>query len=204
MATTSTPTERVTIPLDGRSAARVRLSFGGGELTIGPAEPGMLISGTFEGGVIERSTGPGSLELEPLSPGRPLVTWRPVRWNVGVTSEIPVDLRLDTGANRSVVDLASLRIRQLELHTGASETNVQLPSAGQTSVRVQCGFAAVNLQVPAGVAARVRGRIAIGSTEVDELRFPRSGEAWESVDFQTALDRVDISVEGAFGSVRVR
>jgi hypothetical protein len=113
-------------------------------------------------------------------------------------------LRLDTGANRSVINLTSLRIRQLELHTGASETNVQLPSAGQTSVRVQCGFAAVNLQVPAGVAARIRGRIAIGSTEVDELRFPRTGEAWESVDFQTALDRVDISVEGAFGSVRVR
>jgi hypothetical protein len=203
VATAPPSIESLSIPLDGLTEAQVRLGFGGGELTIRPAEPHVLIAGTFEGGVIQKFGNPGTITLEPREPGRPLVTWRPVHWEVGVTTEIPVDLRLETGANRSIIDLASLRIRRLELHTGASETNIRLPAAGQTTVRVDCGFASVNIDVPQGVAARISGRMALGSTDVDATRFPRSGDGWASADYETAANRVDMSISGGFGSVRV-
>ena len=203
MTTTPLANETIAVPLSGLVEAEVRLGFGGGELTVGPAQPGTLISGTFEGGVIQRSKAPGRIELEPLSPGRPLVTWRPVQWNMGLTTEIPVDFRLDTGANRSTIDLTGLRIRRLEIHTGASETNVQLPAAGETAVRVECGFASVNLVVPHGVAARISGTVSLGAIDVDESRFPRVAEGWASADYETAANRVDISVSGGFGSVRI-
>jgi hypothetical protein len=203
VVTTSTSNETLAIPLEGLTEAEVRIGFGGGELTLGEAQPGMLISGTCEGGVIQKWNGPGRVGLEPLTPGRPLVTWRPVQWNVGVTAEIPVDLRLDTGANRSTVDLSALRIRRLTVNTGASETNLRLPAAGQTAVRVACGFAAVSVEVPQGVAARIHGRVSLGSTDVDTSRFPRSFEGWASPDYETAVNRVDIAIQGGFGSVRV-
>ncbi len=203
MATTLAPSETIAVPLDGCIDAEIRLGFGGGELAVGAAPPGMLLSGTFEGGAIRRSNGPGRIAIEPINPGRAFVTWRPVRWDVGLTTEVPVDLRLDTGANRASIDLSSLRIRRLELHTGASETSVRLPAGGQSLVRVACGFASVVLEVPRGVAARIGGRIGLGSIDVDETRFARSGNGWESPDYESALDRVDIAVEGGFGSVRV-
>jgi hypothetical protein len=96
-----------------------------------------------------------------------------------------------------------LRIRHFELHTGASDTTVRLPAGGQTSVRVECGFAQVGLEVPHGVAARIHGKISLGSTEVDETRFRRTADGWSSVDYETARDRVEISVAGGFGSVRI-
>jgi hypothetical protein len=203
MATAPTSTEALSIPLDGLDEAQIQLGFGGGELTIHPAEPHMLIAGTFEGGVIQTSRDPGTIKLEPRDPARTFVARGPVHWDVGVTTEIPVDLRLDTGGNRSVIDLAALRIRRLELHTGASETNIRLPAAGQTVVRIDCGFAAVNIDVPPGVAARISGRISLGSTDVDETRFPRSGKGWASAEYETALNRVDITIAGGFGSARV-
>lgn len=203
MITTPTSNETLAVPLDGLLEVEVRLGFGGGELTIGQAQPGMLISGTFEGGVTQKSNGRGRIELEPVNPGRTFVTYGPVHWEVGVTGAIPVDLRLDTGGNRATIDLTALRIRRLEFHTGASETNLRLPAAGQTSVRVACGFASVNVEVPQGVAARIRGTVSLGSTNVDETRFPRLIDCWASADYETALDRVDIAIEGGFGSVRV-
>ncbi len=203
MTTTSAPIETLSIPIDGLGEAQIRLGFGGGELAIHRADPGMLVSGTFEGGVARRTVRPGVVELEPLDPHRPLVTWEPVHWDVGLTTEIPVDLRLETGANRSTIDLSALHVRRLELHTGASETTLRLPSAGQTAVRVDCGFASVKVEVPPGVAARISGRIGLGSTDVDQGRFPRSGDGWASPDFETARDRVDITVAGGFGSVRI-
>jgi hypothetical protein len=198
--TTATSSEALAIPLADLAEAEIRLGFGGGELTVGQAEPGMLISGSFEGGVIQRSKGPGRIQLDPVMAGRP---WRPLFWNVGLTTAIPVDLRLETGANRSVIDLSALRIRRLELHTGASDTTVRLPAAGQTVVRVACGFAQVVVEVPHGVAARIHGKVSLGSLMVDETRFPRAGDGWASADYETAANRVDIAIEGGFGSVRV-
>ena len=59
------------------------------------------------------------------------------------------------------------------------------------------------MNVPAGVAARIRSRMALGSSDVDEARFPRTSNGYESPDFATATNRVDIDVQGGVGSVRI-
>ncbi len=107
------------------------------------------------------------------------------------------------GANRSTLDLSDLRIPELELHTGASETAVRMPAAGRTAVRVECGLASISVEVPTGVAARIRGRLALGATDVDESRFPRSGRDWQSPDYDTAADAIDLAIDGALGSIRI-
>jgi hypothetical protein len=199
-----TESETLAIPLENLEQAEVRIAFGGGELAIGRAAAGTLVSGTFEGGVVQRQKGPGAVALEPADPARWLVAGRPRRWDVGLTAEIPVDLRLETGANRSTIDLTALRLRRLELHTGASDTVIRLPASGHLEARVECGFASVAMELPPGVAGRIQSQMALGSTDVDETRFPRVAHGWASPDFESAPNRVDIVIAGGFGSVQVR
>jgi hypothetical protein len=122
-----------------------------------------------------------------------------------LTAEVPLDLRVDAGASRNVLDLRNLRVRSLELHTGASDTRIVLPqAAGATSVRADTGAAALTIEIPEGVAARIRTRVVLGSVQVDETRFPRVEGGYESPDYATAANRVDIEVQGGVGSLRVR
>jgi hypothetical protein len=193
----------LSIPVTGLTEAWVKLNFGGGELVVGEAEPGKLVSGTFDGGVRQTTHGVGRLELSPFADAWPLMWNRPMRWKVGLTSEIPVSLELHTGANRSSIDLSALRIPRLEVHTGASETRVRLPGSGATAVRAEAGVASLTLEIPQGVAARVRSRMAMGSTNVDETRFPRTMDGWSSPDFDSAPNRVEIDVSGGLGTIRV-
>jgi len=197
-------TEALALPLAGASQANVRIRYGAGNLTVGSAAPGLLVDGTFEGGVIHRATGPGRIELsQETGYGVPFLE-RPSRWTVGLTTEVPLDLKIDAGASRAVLDLGGLRLRDLDLQTGASETRVLLPrTAGVTTVKAQTGAASLTLEVPAGVAARIRTRMALGSLKVDEGRFPASGNGYESPDFATAANRVDIDAQGGVGSLRV-
>jgi hypothetical protein len=143
------------------------------------------------------------VELEPYIAGWPFWFDRPLRWNLGITTEVPVDLRLETGANRSSVDLTSLRVRRLEFKTGASETRLRLPASGVTTMLAEAELAGLTIEVPAGVAAHIRSAVALGSTSVDEQRFPRTGDGWESAGYDTSADRVEIEVKGGLGSVRV-
>jgi hypothetical protein len=48
--------------------------------------------------------------------------------------------------------------------------------------------------------------MAIGSNEIDTGRFPRTsaGDAWESRDFATAANRVEIEFRGGIGTFAVR
>lgn len=199
----TTDSQSLSIPVTGLTEAWVKVNFGGGDLVVGQAEPGKLVSGTFDGGVRHTTHGVGRLELSPFADAWPVMWNRPMRWNVGLTNEIPVSLELHTGANRSSIDLLALRIPRLELHTGASETRVRLPGSGATAVRAEAGVASLTLEVPQGVAARVRSRMAIGSTNVDETRFPRTMDGWASPDFDSATNRVEIDVSGGLGSIRV-
>jgi hypothetical protein len=52
------------------------------------------------------------------------------------------------------------------------------------------------------VAARVHSRMALGSTTVDP-RFPRTVDGWESADWGSAANRVEIEIQGGVGSARV-
>jgi hypothetical protein len=198
------PTEQLALPLAGTADASVAIKFGAGVLTGHAAAPGNLLDGTFEGGVHHRSSGPNRVEIaQDTTYGLPWLN-HGANWEIGLTTEVPLDLRLDTGANRAMLDLRDMRLRTLELHTGASETRVLLPrAAGATTVRSESGAAALTLEVPAGVAARIRGRMALGTSQVDEARFPRVADGYESPDYATAANRVDIEISGGVGWVRV-
>jgi hypothetical protein len=72
-----------------------------------------------------------------------------------------------------------------------------------TTVRAESGAASLVIEVPEGVAARIRSRMGLGSSQVDERRFPRSAAGFESADYGTAANRADIDISGGVGSVRV-
>ena len=198
------PSESLVVPVGGASAADVRIRFGAGVLATRRAGPGNLVDGTFRGGVVSRDLGGGRIELrQDTSFGMPLLD-HDSDWMVGLTGDVPLDLRVDVGAARSLLDLSDVQLRSLELHTGASETRVRLPrAAGSTAVHAEAGAASLTIEVPGGVAARIRSRMGLGSTQVDETRFARSAAGFESADYGTATNRVDIEISGGVGSVRV-
>ena len=201
--------ERLAVPLEGAPDAEVMVTFGAGRLRLAAAGPGLLLDGDYVGGVkVERGGGPGRARLSPPTPPSGW-SWdrAPYTWTMGVTAEVPLRLRVESGAADAELDLSTLRLAELRLRTGASETRVTLPAAaGFTRVDAEGGAAAIRFRVPDGVAARIRSSIALGSSDVDAARFPRnaSGSAWESPDFDAAPNRVEIEVRGGIGSVSVR
>ena len=197
-------TERLSLPLRGAGDASIRIRFGAGTLTTRPASAGMLVEGTFQGGVVHREHGAGRVELsQDTSYGIPWLEQRSV-WDVGLTTEVPLDVRIESGAAKAVLDVRESRLRRLEIQTGASDTRVLLPrNAGATDVKAEHGAASLTFEVPVGVAARIRTRMALGSSQIDESRFPRAGDLYQSTDYATASNRVDLDIQGGVGTLRV-
>jgi hypothetical protein len=205
--------EEISIPLGGAITARLNLEHAVGRLRVdGSAGVGLLLEGTFSSGLDYRTRRRGAeLDVEMSPRGLPyvLAPWNWGReglgWSFGLNSEIPLALALETGASEARLDLSNLQVTDLRLQTGASSVHVTLPAqAGHTRTRIEAGAASVSIQVPRDVAARVRFQGGLASINVDQNRFPRAGSVYQSRDYDTAQNKVDIEVEAGVGSLDVR
>jgi LiaI-LiaF-like transmembrane region len=197
------PAETISIDQGALTEARVSVEFGAGELRMGPGAPaGKLLEGEFSDGA-EYQVRTSEVRLYG-SRDWSWWGWRGRTWDVRLTREIPLGLRLSLGACQARLDLSDLRVTDVTLETGAADTSIRFPrAAGMTRARVKAGAAQVTLSVPEGVAARIAATMAIGSLNVDTQRFPPSGGGYASADYDTAANKLDLSIEGGVGSVSV-
>jgi len=207
----SRPAETLAIPSAGATNARVRFAYGAGRFSVADGvAPGAIVSGSFVGGVehSERRAGE-TIDIDLRLPSDP-TRWRfpgtdgAFDWDVRLATGVPLSIRFEGGASDTRMDLTRLLVSDLDIRTGASNTEVRLPAAaGFTRVEVHAGAAGVKLTVPEGVAARITGTAGLGAIEVKTARFPKSGNAWESSDYATATNRVEIIGEVGVGEIRV-
>jgi hypothetical protein len=209
-------TKQVAIPLEGAARARIRVRHGAGQLTVNAgAGQNELLNGTFGGGLDYRAVRDGdelNVKMRVPRPDdfffMPWMGWGPrrmIEWSFSLNRDIPLALDFRTGANDMRLDLTGLRVTDLRIGTGASSTEVNLPAqAGHTRVVMEAGAASIKVRVPQGVAARIAASGGAASIDVDQGRFPRIGVAYQSPDYETAPNRVEMEIRVGAGSVDIR
>lgn len=199
------------IPLAGAGRAYVKIEHGAGTLNLaGGAPADRLMAGRFGGGLDYRTAQNGDTleaKMSISSHGWFLGPWNwssGLNWDVQLNDSVPLRLKVETGASQTDLDLTDLKVTELKLSAGASSTTVTLPArAGLTTAKIEAGAAAVKIHVPGGVAARIRAKGGLAAIDIDETRFPRTGDEYVSPDFATAANKVELRIETGVGSVRV-
>jgi hypothetical protein len=207
----TTAVEPATIPLEDAASARVHIQHGAGRLELrAGAAANLVATGSFGGGVDCRTAREGDRLNVKMSVPHQQWGYGPWNrgefdWDVQLNGQLPLLLKVETGASESHLDLTDLLVTEFDLGTGASATKLTLPAhAGLTSAKIQSGVASVEITVPGGVAAHIRATGGLASIDIDETRFPRSGDTYRSPDFDAAENKVDLRIETGVGSVRVR
>jgi len=202
--------EHASIPLEGAQSARVRVQHGAGRLEVSAgAGIGLLAEGDFTGGLEHGSKVQGNALEVKMSPPEQIFpfAWSPgtsLDWSFGLTRDIPLSLDFETGASESRLNLRELQLTELRLKTGASATTIDLPAnAGYTRVSVESGAASVNINVPEGVAARIQTKGGLSTIQVDSQRFPQTGGVYQSADYETAANKVEMDIQMGVGSVNI-
>jgi hypothetical protein len=202
--------QQISIPLESARSARVKLDHAAGRLNIrAGASPNELLSGVF-GGEVDYKSHLEADELQVKVRNSPhFWTWFPgdnLDWDLQLNGDIPLNLKIESGASASTLDLTDLKVVELGIHTGASSTEVNLPAnAGHTLVDIDSGAASLNIRIPTGVAARIIVKSGIASVNVDSNRFPLlDGGSYQSMDYATAANHADITINTGVGSVEVK
>jgi len=200
--------EQVSIPLEGAASAYVKLDHGAGRLTLrSGAGSGEIVNGTFGNGLSYKSHVEGGRMEVKLRTSQQAWAWWPgesLDWDIRLNRDIPLSLKIDSGASASILDLSDLKVTDLDIDTGASSTELTLPAnAGNTHVDIDTGASSLKVNIPSGVAASIRVKSGIASVNVNP-RFPRlDGGLYQSTDYSSAANRVDMTIDAGVGSIEV-
>ncbi len=202
--------EFVSIPLDGATKANFHIKHGAGRLNVSSGvDAGLGLQGTFAGGLDYRTQHIGDeLDVTMKTPELDFPIFfgpdHSLDWSFGLTKDIPLSLKFDTGANDARIDLRDANVTDISLKSGASATEITLPSqAGFTQVNVHSGAASLTIHVPQNVAAKIRMTGGLSSANIDQTRFPKGMDSYRSSDYDTAINKVDLNIEMGVGSVTV-
>jgi hypothetical protein len=202
--------ENVSLSLGDARSVSFKLEHGAGKLNLhAGAAAGSALSGSCRGGLEIKSESTGDRLEVKLRPPSQFWEWSPGRgldWDLALTGEVPLKLKINSGASSAVLDLTDLLVTALKLETGASSTEITMPArAGNTLADINAGVASLKIVIPAGVAARIRVKSGMTAVQVDTARFPRlEGDVYQSADYASANNRADITLEAGVGSVDIR
>jgi hypothetical protein len=203
------------VDLGDAARAGITIKHGAGRLThSGKAESGKLVSGTFALGLDSRVKTSGDkldVVLQPSTPDFPdiIFPWnwfggRGIEWDFSLSDQIPLDLVFEIGAVDAHLDLSELNVKDLVIKTGASSTNLTLPAAaGASHLKIEAGAATLNVKVPEGVAARIEASAGLATVSVDQARFPRQNGYYQSPDYDSAANKVDIRIETGMATIDI-
>jgi len=204
-------TENASIDLQGANNAYVKISHGAGELKVhSGANINEIAHGTFVGGLEHRATRSGDRLEVRMKPAREFMDFSffgpptQLDWDVALNSEIQTALVLSLGANKSILDLRDMNITDLKLETGASDTRLTLPMRGRYRADFDFGAASLEVTIPDGLSARIRASLGAADMKIDASRFPRSGSYYQSPDYDSAANAVDITIDAGAASIRIR
>lgn len=205
----SSSDEKFDIALREAKSVRYRFSHGAGQIVInGGAPTGKALVGSSAVGMNERSHLDGDrldVRIEAGASFIPFVGPSDGTWRFDLTQDVPVTLKVETGASQLDMDLTDVLASHIELSTGASNSNIIMPTHGASLLNLEAGAASINITIPEGVSGRVRIKDGLTSLNVDTNRFPQiDARLYQSTDYDTSSNRAEISVEAGLGSITIK
>jgi hypothetical protein len=213
LATATTVSDQLAQPLGDIKSATVELNGGIATTFVSAlnADSANLMQGTFrhaQGSQITKTYdvmgNEGRLGLREQGTPGVFFGGGSSRWELGLNPQIPIVLHVKGSVGRVNLDLVTLNITSLTIDAGVGNMDIITPQAAVTTMRVNGGVGSTTITIPQGVAARIRVSSGLGGIRVDDLRFPKFGDVYQSADYASATNRIEIEVDGGVGSINVR
>ena len=208
--TTAGETVAVQHDLLDAASARITLDLGVGRVRIDGAAPsGVLATGsiaTGRGETIEqaygRENGAALLELRSLqTPGISIGTSEMRNWELSLTREVPLALRVNAGVGETRIDLRNTQLIDASYRGGVGEAELLLPAGGYAA-SVDVGVGATTVRLPPDAAARVTVTTGLGRATV-QGDWRRDGDVYTTPGYDSASQRIELRVSGGVGAVTV-
>lgn len=152
----------------------------------------------------EESTGVTTLKLTQSLEGKlPFISNLRTNVNLSLTSVVPVEIILRTGASNVEFDFTDLRVEYLEINSGATNITIKFSETFSQKVLIKSGASSVILEFPEKLEAKVILNSQVKSVDAND-RFKSEENTYKTEGYDKASVRADVEVTAGAGSVVIK
>lgn len=202
--------ESQSVDLGDAQSVRVEINLGAGELDLtGGAEKLLEADFTYNVAKLQPEveyTDSTLVVRQPEIKGMPAlqgIEGFRNEWNLRLNDNVPMDLRLDIGAGRSDLQLASLSLTRLKINLGAGASTIDLSNswARDLDVTIDAGAGDISLRLPEDVGVRVEVRTGLGTINAPGLI--KDGEIYTNAAYGVSDVTLRVNVEAGVGQINL-
>ncbi len=200
-----------TIPSQGESRAVVAIKMAAGELDVHAGALGELMNGSFyynrrpwEPRIDhEVSGGVARLLVEQRRMGPAFGRVRN-NWTIALSPQTPMELRLDLGVGKAVIDLGGVPVTKLDIQVGVGGMDLDLsgPRTESLTGQIEGGIGRAEITLPEDIGVRVRIEGGLGS--IDAPGFIKDGEVFRNEAWGKTPVGLDLGIEAGIGRIGLR
>jgi hypothetical protein len=148
-------------------------------------------------------------------------------WQVHLNSTVSTDITAHSDGGNVKLNLVGMTITRVSADTGGGNMDVVLPDkasdlnvkastgggnvtvdmgngvTGSNTVNARSGAGNVVVRIPSGVAARIHASSGLGKVIVDPLFKKIDGKTYQSPDYDSAANKIEITANSGAGNVSV-
>ncbi len=200
------------VALQGATRAEVGLHMNAGELRVRGADQEALLEASFEYSrerdrpiVDYRRFGDKGL-LEVRRARRNSIPFGRIRnrWDIHLSTSVPLDLDIDLGAGQSDIDLRGLKLQRVEIDMGVGEMTLDLQGPHQDSfnVKIDGGVGSGKIYLPSEAGVRVKVDGGLGS--IDAHGLTKQGGFYVNDAYGKSAVTIEVEVDAGIGSLDLR
>ena len=206
-----TITDTQSVSLDGAASVHARIVLGVGELSVSGGTEN-LMDATLRYKAQEwqpevsytRNVDKGELLVQ--QPDRSLTLFDhdvDNTWDILLNNSVPLDLEIDTGTGRTVLDLQELNLTSLSVDAGTGSTAIDLNGDWDhdVNVTISSGAGALDLKLPSGMGVQVQADQGLGGINTSGL--DKNGENYVNQSFGQAASTLYIQIDAGAGSINL-
>lgn len=192
------------------SAGKLELKYGAGKLVLGSTSE-YWAEGRFRGfSAVSRVTETNQklqLDIEPEEHGSRRLNVEHQRsvWELNLSSQLPWEIDIKTGAVKGDLNLAGIPLHRLNLNFGAGEMEIRLGGNGQhTLVRINAGASDLRILVPETSGLRVKLTGAMTKTNLEDSGLFAANNRYVSENYEMADERIDLELKIAVSNLEIK
>jgi hypothetical protein len=148
-------------------------------------------------------------------------------WQIHLNPDVPSEITAHSDGGNVRLDLADMTVARLSVDTGGGNLDVILPdnavdlnviaktgagnvnvdigstTRGGSFINASSGAGSVVVRVPDGLAARIHAASGLGKVIVSPMFGKLDVDTYQSPDYETAADKVEITIKSGAGNVSV-
>ncbi len=200
-----------TIPSEGESRAIVTIKMAAGELDVRGGADGDLMKGAFyynrrpwEPRIDHQVSGDVARLLVEQRRMGPVFGRVRNNWSIELSRKTPMELRLDLGVGKAVIDLSGVPVTKLDIQVGVGGMDLDLsgPRGENLAGQIEGGIGRAKILLPEDIGVRLRIEGGLGS--IDAPGFIKDGEAYRNEAWGKTPVGLDLDIEAGIGRIDLR